>query len=238
MVPTDNNATKVPKEQLRSSPFSFNSGRFVLFPKPRTAILVFLYVPLGLLLSLFRLLLLSCLPPKQLRFWLTLSGVNLTLQGNPPPHGSLIVANRRNPLDLVAITAVLQRDTHAVVFPEETTCREPFLLKFSPLFAKLSDQITPVAIKVKEEIFYGTNSVGERRFRDVLFFLMNPRPGFEITFLERLPEECTCRGDRTKEEVAGHIQSLLGKTLGFHCTGFTLEEKLQQLQPSHTRNAQ
>ena len=231
MVPPDKKAPKVPKEQLFGAPFSFNSGRFVVRPDPHTSLLIFLYLPLGFLLSLLRLLLLYTITPKHLRFWLTLSGVNLTTHGNPPPPSSLIVSNSRNPLDLVAVTAALKEEGRAVVFPEETTCREPFLMKFSPLFSQLSDQIAPVAIKVKEEIFYGTSPEGDSRFLDILFFLMNPRPGYEITFLEMLPEEWTRRGGRTKEEIAGHVQRLLEKTLGFHCTCNTLEEKLQQLQP-------
>lgn len=113
-----------------------------------------------------------------------------------------------------------------VVCPEGTTCREPYLLRFSPLFAELGDVIVPVAIDSHVTMFYGTTASGLKCL-DPLFCLMNPTPMYTVQFLERvsgLSKSCS-NGVVSKFDVANHVQSEIGKALGFECTNLTRRDK-------------
>lgn len=253
-------------------PLIFHDGRLAFLPTPFATLSMFMWLPIGIFLSLIRIFAGVCLPYNPALRLAAATGVTIRLKGTPPKSetgkGVLYVCTHRTLLDPVflstslakPLTAVtyslskmseimapirtvrlsrdrrrdgetmqrLLREGDLVVCPEGTTCREPYLLRFSSLFAELADEIVPVAMNTGVSMFYGTTASGLKCL-DPFFFLMNPRPTYVIHVLGKVPPELTCAGGKSSFEVANYIQRQLGDALGFECTNFTRRDKYLML---------
>ncbi|KAK4796577.1 hypothetical protein SAY86_028903 [Trapa natans] len=273
------NATLLPRDKY-PKPLIFHDGRLAFLPTPPSMLAMFMFMPLGVILAIFRLSIGIFLPYKLSILLAAMSGLKIRAKGfhnmairsstagDPARGGVLYVCTHRTLLDPIflttcmaqSLTAVtyslsrfseiispiltvrLTRDTardsktmrrllsegDLVICPEGTTCREPYLLRFSSLFAELAHDIVPVAVNAEVTMFYGTTARGLKCL-DPVFFLMNPRPAYYVNQLGRIPREMTCEGGRSRHEVANGIQKRLADALGFECTDLTRRDKYMML---------
>jgi len=264
----------MPREKY-PKPLIFHDGRLAFFPTPSSTLYMFMWLPMGVLLSTYRILLVLNLHFKWTLSLITLSGIVLNVKGfiNPqrylePNKGELYVCTHRTLLDPVFLSMSLRKPLSCVTYslskvseffapirtmsltrdreqdretmqrllsegdlvvcPEGTTCREPYLLRFSSLFAELGDEIVPVAMNANVSLFYGTTASGLKCL-DPFLFLMNPWPSYNIEMLDKVPKELTCAGGKSPYEVADYIQKELSDALGFECTNITRRDKYMML---------
>lgn len=139
------------------------------------------------------------------------------------------------PIKTVRLTRNRDKDAHMmdrllsqgdlVICPEGTTCREPYLLRFSPLFSEISDEIVPVAVDTHVSMFHGTTA-GGLKCLDPVFFLMNPSPIYNVQLLDKVsgtPHDDA--NNKSRFDVANYVQRELGNALGFEPTKLTRKDK-------------
>ena len=267
-------ASSVMPREKYPKPLIFHDGRLAFFPTPSATLSMFMWLPLGIILAIFRLFIGIFLPYKLTLLLGSWSGVNIHFKGCKTPSrsnhkkGVLYVCTHRTLLDPVFLSTSLGKPLTAVTYslskmsefiaplrtvrltrdrkqdgntmqrllsegdlvvcPEGTTCREPYLLRFSSLFAELADEIVPVAVNSHVSMFYGTTASGLKCL-DPIFFLMNPKPSYYLEVLPKLPRELTCAGGKSSFEVANYIQRKLADALGFECTTLTRKDKYMML---------
>lgn len=277
MVTNEISPTSIMSREKYPKPLIFHDGRLAFFPTPSSTLYMFMWLPFGIPLSIYRLLLGTIIYYKYGLALVSFSGILINHKGynsnsnttkSVTNKGVLYVCTHRTLLDPVFLsmslrkplttvtyslskvseimspikTMSLTRDREKdretmqrllsegdlVVCPEGTTCREPYLLRFSSLFAELADEIVPVAMHANVSLFYGTTASGFKCL-DSFLFLMNPWPCYNIEVLEKVPREFTCAGGKSPYEVANYIQRKLGESLGFECTNITRRDKYMML---------
>lgn len=261
----------LPREKY-PNPLIFHDGRLAVKPTPSAILAIFMWIPFGLPLSIFRIFIGLTFPYDLALPICSYSGLRLTVSKpiTPPASknntkGLLYVCNHRTLVDplylcfalkknLTAVTYSLSRLSEIlapirtvrltrnrvddgkmmerllnqgdlVVCPEGTTCREPYLLRFSPLFAEMGDDIVPVAMNTDVSIFHGTTASGLKCF-DPFFFFMNPRPIYTVQLLDRVSGSSKSHDDgQSRFDVANFVQSEIARELGFECTKLTRRDK-------------
>ncbi|KAJ0831751.1 putative glycerol-3-phosphate 1-O-acyltransferase [Helianthus annuus] len=116
--------------------------------------------------------------------------------------------SRNKEKDYKIMETLLNQNHDVVLCPEGTTCREPYVLRFSPLFAEISNDFIPVALDAKVSMFYGTTASGFK-FLDPLFFVLNPTAIYHIKILENLLDANIV--EQSRIEIANRVQNRLLK---------------------------
>ena len=141
------------------------------------------------------------------------------------PIGRTVHLARDRAHDGAAMARLLDGGAHVVVCPEGTTCREPYLLRFSPLFAELSGQgVVPVAVAVETAMFHATTAGGWKSM-DPLYYMANPRMCYTVEFLDMVDTAPVRDGAAASTDVANRVQRLMATALGYECTMLTRKDK-------------
>ncbi|PAN43718.1 hypothetical protein PAHAL_8G259800 [Panicum hallii] len=144
------------------------------------------------------------------------------------PIGRTVRLTRDRDSDGAVMARLLDRGDLVVVCPEGTTCREPYLLRFSPLFAELSDDVVPVGIAVETSMFYATTAGGLKCF-DPLYYMVNPRMCYTVQYLDKVDTSPVRSGAAPSTDMANLVQRKMGDALGYGCTMLTRKDKYLML---------
>ncbi|KAF8737427.1 hypothetical protein HU200_014155 [Digitaria exilis] len=144
------------------------------------------------------------------------------------PIGRTVRLTRDRDGDGAKMATLLDAGNLVVVCPEGTTCREPYLLRFSPLFAELSDDVVPVAIAVETSMFYATTAGGFKCF-DPLYYMVNPRMCYTVQFLDKVDTSPVRTRVVPSTDMANLVQRKMGEALGYGCTMLTRKDKYLML---------
>ncbi|KAL6653699.1 hypothetical protein ACP70R_008623 [Stipagrostis hirtigluma subsp. patula] len=144
------------------------------------------------------------------------------------PIGRTVRLTRDRGSDGAVMARLLDGGDLVVVCPEGTTCREPYLLRFSPLFAELSDDVVPVGIAVETSMFYATTAGGLKCF-DPLYYMINPRMCYTVQFLDKVDTSPARGGAAPSTDMANLVQRKMGDALGYGCTMLTRKDKYLML---------
>ncbi|CAL4898653.1 unnamed protein product [Urochloa decumbens] len=147
------------------------------------------------------------------------------------PIGATVHLARDRARDGAAMARLLGAGDSVVVCPEGTTCREPYLLRFSPLFAELGGDrgVVPVALAVEAAMFHGTTASGWKCV-DPFYYLANPRMCYTVEFLERVDTAAAAEGGReASADMANAVQRRIAAALGYECTMLTRKDKYRML---------
>ncbi|XP_037428449.1 probable glycerol-3-phosphate acyltransferase 3 [Triticum dicoccoides] len=144
------------------------------------------------------------------------------------PIGRTVRLARDRDVDAGIMGRLLDSGDLLVVSPEGTTCREPYLLRFSPLFAELSDDVVPVGLATETGMFYATTA-GGLKFLDSLYYMVNPRMCYTVQFLERVSTSAVRERKVPSTDMANLVQRKMGDALGYGCTMFNRKDKYLML---------
>ncbi|WVZ49667.1 hypothetical protein U9M48_001004 [Paspalum notatum var. saurae] len=144
------------------------------------------------------------------------------------PIGRTVRLTRDRRGDGTVMARLLDAGHLVVVCPEGTTCREPYLLRFSPLFTELSDDVVPVGVAVETSMFYATTAGGLKCF-DPLYYMVNPRMCYTVQFLDRVDTSAVRAGAAPSTDMANLVQRKMGDALGYGCTMLTRKDKYLML---------
>ncbi|XP_006659799.2 glycerol-3-phosphate acyltransferase RAM2-like [Oryza brachyantha] len=272
-------ATPLPRSEYRR-PLIFHDGRLVGRPEPLACLAVVMWLPLGVVLAVTRILIgvfpygVSLLLAAATGFQIRAHLGDAAATGAPPERrlrGTLYACNHQTLMDPVILSTVVHRKVTAVTYslsglseliapiptvrltrdrgrdqqimqsvlargdlavcPEGTTCREPYMLRFSPLFAEIADEVTPVAVRAGGAMFHGTTVRGHK-WMDSFFFLMNPSPWYHVRLLPPVSSSSSCGGDdgdASSHDVANRVQRVIGDAIGFECTALTRRDKYRMI---------